>query len=92
MVHAKNEQISMHNSYLERSEWDTFNMQTESIIGTSNNNGEIFGLLLKSLLIIRLVIGNIAVFHKKLYVVLEGSDIHIIYNGKIVRLRCCGGV
>jgi hypothetical protein len=84
MVLTKNEQISMHSYYLEKTERDKFDMQTEFIIGTSNNNGKIFGLLLKPPS--DKSIGNIAVFHKKLYVVLVGSDIHIIYNGKFCPL------
>ncbi len=47
MVHTENEQISIHNSYLAITEWEAFDIQTESIIGISNNNDEIYGPLLK---------------------------------------------
>jgi hypothetical protein len=87
MVLDQNEQIPIHNSYLEGTCWETFDIQTDSIIGISNNNDEIFGPLLKPPSVDTISIGNVTLFHKIIVCCNGGSNMHVRRNGTFFQLN-----
>ena len=62
-------------------------IQTDSIIGISNNNDEIIGPLLKPPSVDTIGIGNAILFHKIIVCCNGGSDMHVRRNGKFFQLN-----